>query len=72
MTGPRIPNRITVQLTGKSGVALKRSAERNEVSQREMVNRALVRNDFFETAEAAGGKIYIETAEGEEERVHLL
>lgn len=72
MTGPRIPQRITVALTGKSGLALKRSAERNEVSQREMVNRALIRNDFFEAAEAAGGKIYIETAAGEEERVHLL
>lgn len=72
MTGLRIPSRITVQLTRKSGLALRRSAERNEVSQREMVNRAIIRNDFFETAEAAGGKIYIETTAGEEERVHLL
>lgn len=72
MTGTRIPLRVTVALARRAGLGLRRSMERNEMSQAAVVNRALIRNDFFEEAEAAGGKIYIETTDGEEERVHLL
>jgi hypothetical protein len=65
-------NRITVNLSDAASEAMERSTARGRRGKTEVVNVAVIRNDFFEDVIASGKSILLENQDGELERVHLL
>ena len=65
--------RITVNLTPKAAEALERTAEREQLSKTDTVNRALQGWDFLtKLIETNGGSLLVVGPDGTAERIHIV
>ncbi|MEW2358544.1 hypothetical protein [Spirillospora sp. NPDC029432] len=70
---PSTKERITVNLTGKGAAALADLVGRTGDSKTDVINRALILYDYFESIMGEGGAVFVrEAGAAETERVRFL